>query len=124
MTGMERSFYDFLCEEMRGRDNDITIDEVLKARYRSHLINFTGAKKTVTSNQLTKYVQKLKALGLILVTQNKGRYIVNPKYAFKGGKASRLSYLKKLIETRVSAKLPIEHLIDAPRCQFEKEKIA
>jgi len=114
LSALERSFFDFLCEEMRTLDNDITIDEKLKSKFKSHLMSFTGGKKKVTSNQLTKYVQKLNGLGLILVTQNKGRYIVNPKYAFKGSKTSRLAYLKKLIEQRILKKLPVEHLVSSP----------
>ena len=77
-----------------------------------------SGRKTATVNQLTKNVQKLKSLGLILVTQNKGRYIVNPKYVFKGTKVARLNYLKKLIEARISMKLSIEHLVSTPSREF------
>jgi len=111
LTSVERAFFDFLCEEMRAGDNDLTIDNEIKNLFIEHLSNFSGEKKKATLNQLTKYVQKLAALGLILTTQNKGRYIINPKHVFKGSKSARIGYLKKLIEQRFKVGLSIEHLI-------------
>jgi len=118
LSPVERSFFDFLCEQMRVLDNDITISEVVKTEFKEHLARVTGGKKKVTLNQLTKFVQKLSGLNLILKTQNKGRYIVNPKYVFKGSESARIRYLKKLIENRVKLKLSVAGLIHIPETEF------
>ena len=122
LTVIERSFFDFTCEVMRIGDNDITIDEGVKTKFQEHLMQVSGGKKTVTLNQLTKYVQKLSGLYLILRTQNKGRYIVNPKYVFKSGAPARKKYMKRLIENRMALKLPLKGLLHIPESEFLKIK--
>ena len=118
LSAVERMFFDYLCEEMRAIDNDILINDEVKTKFQEHLMRLSGGKKNASLNQLTKFVQKLNGLGLILKTQNKARYIVNPKYAFKDSAHARKKFLKKLIEHRVKLKLPVAGLLHIPETEF------
>ncbi len=118
LSAIERCFFDFLCEHMRAIDNDVLINDEIKTKFQEHLMRLSGGKKKVTLNQLTKFVLKLNTLTLILKTQNKARYIVNPKFVFKGSAVARKKYLKKLIENRVKLKLSVAGLVNIPESQF------
>jgi hypothetical protein len=60
---------------------------------------------------------------LIFLTSNakKEFYIVNPKYAYKGGKASRLKFLKALIKERIKLGQDLKGLIDKRQEMFSNK---
>jgi len=72
----------------------------------------------LTKAMASKSILLLKTLGLILPTDSKARYVVNPKYVFKGSAFQRKRFLKQLIENRITAKLPIAALVDEPEDAF------
>lgn len=117
LTPKERSFFDFLCEEMRLSDNAIFIDEPLKKKFATRLERISNSKIVITTNSTGKYVQKLNGLNLI-VRVGLASYIVNPKYAFKGSPSQRKDCLKKLIQQRVSLGIPVQAFINQPEEAF------
>lgn len=112
-----RAFYDFLCEVMNN-DNNVTIDGELKMKFVHHLSEITGSAPAVES--LPKCIKTLESLGLIISmgTIRSGFFCVNPKYAFKGSKAKRLTLLRVLIESRGRDGLPLYGLIDLSESAF------
>ena len=112
-----RAFYDFLCEVMNN-DNNVTIDVELKMKFVRHFTAITGAAPVVES--LPKCIKTLESLGLIISmgTMRSGFFCVNPKYAFKGSKAKRLTLLRVLIESRGRDGLPLHGLIDLSESIF------
>ena len=106
------------------------IDKVLKQEYIEFIGLITPKKMVKENNKLiilkktkidiklttvNKSVEVLKANGLIfLKSKNRGYYIINPKYAFKGTETYRKTLIKSIIEKRLSNHLPIDMLLDVP----------
>lgn len=121
LSPKERAFFDYLCEEMRFSDNNVFIDEPLKRHFIERLKRITNGKVTLTVNAVNKYVQNLNALGLI-VRLELSKYIVNPKYAYKGSGYQRKEYLKRLIQRRISMGIPAQAFINQPEEEFLSKK--
>ena len=113
----ERAFYDFLCEVMN-KKNAVTINAELRTKFTEHF--FRVVKKQITASSVPKFVTKLASLGLLLPmgNQRSAFYTINPRYAFKGPKIARAYLLKKLIQDRGTAGLPLLGLIDVPDAEF------
>jgi len=118
LSTKDRAFFDYLCEVMRPVDNDVYIDDNLKAGFIAHVARFSSSKVKLTKAMVSKSVLQLKSLGLILPTDDKARYVVNPKYVFKGSVFQRKRFLKQLIEHRITSKLPIAALLNEPEDTF------
>jgi hypothetical protein len=115
----ERCFFDFLCESMRIDHNSIVIDAILKDKFIAHLAAITAPAEKISSGSLNKYIPKLVNLGLLLETDKKAFYIVNPKYVFTGSNSQRLKCLKNLIEERQIKELSIAPLINMSEDEFK-----
>lgn len=116
LTANERALYDYLCEQMISRDNSLTVDTKMKQAFITHITEVTIGKHSPSSKSVTGYVNKLAALGLLILTGSKKSelYCVNPKYAFKGSAAKRIALLKRLIEERNKNGLTISMLLNNP----------
>lgn len=113
----ERAFYDYLCEVMTTK-NSITINAVLRIQFADHF--FRVVKKQIPDSSITKFVAKLNDLGMIILigNQRSAFYNINPRYAFKGSKIARANLLRKLIQDRGKAGLPLIGLINIPDAEF------
>lgn len=96
----ERAFYDYLCESMNDKSNNITVDAGLKEEFKQHIERITKISNQFTKSKLTKYVSQLKELGLLILlgSAKSAFYCINPKYAYKGSEKNRVSRIKSLIE--------------------------
>jgi len=112
----ERCFFDFLCERMGPKDNNIFIGRPLKDSFLDFVKVIGGDSTKATNTGST--VTKLSKLGLLLSTNQTGVYIINPKYVYKGGEKARSAYLQQLIQTRINKNQPTEFLISVPEEQF------
>ncbi|RYY39019.1 MAG: hypothetical protein EOO08_12140 [Chitinophagaceae bacterium] len=107
-----RSFFDFLCEEMRADTNSVIIDNKLKELFIGRIRQITSKKVTLSIESVNKYVLRLKKLNLILRhEQQKGYYLINPKYAAKCSKKARLAMIKKMIEERAMFEKDLQGLL-------------
>ena len=116
LTAKERCFFDYLCEHMRASTNDIVIDSHQKKNFIKHYEAYTAKK--LKMEDVNKFPPKLHTLGLILDTQHKALYVVNPKYVFKGYNNARVLYLKRLIENRLIEGLSVAALVNVPKTKF------
>ena len=123
LSNKDRAFFDYLCEVMRYADNDVFIDEPLKSAFIAWVKVITSSKTKITGHTIVKSVAKLKGLGLILTTDDRARYTVNPKYVFKGSAHGREKYLKALIENRIGLNLSIAALLNVPEVEFLSAKV-
>ena len=118
LSNKDRAFFDYLCEVMRYADNDVFIDEPLKSAFIARIKKITSSKTKITVHTIAKSIAKLKGLGLILNTDDRARYTVNPKYVFQGSAHSREKYLKALIENRIGLNLSVAALVNMPETEF------
>jgi DNA-binding transcriptional ArsR family regulator len=102
---------------MRSDNNEILIVNSLKSDFKTHISTSSAKKDNPSIAALDKHLKAFKELGLIILSSNvrKEFYIVNPKYAYKGGKTSRLKLLKALIEEKTRRKEDLRGLIDQPK---------
>jgi hypothetical protein len=123
LSNKDRAFFDYLCEIMGYADNDVYIDEPLKSAFIAWVEEITSFKIKITGHTVAKSVIKLKDLGLILATNDRARYTVNPKYVYKGSAHRREKYLKALIENRIASNLSITALLNVPEAEFLPVKV-
>lgn len=113
----ERALYDFLAETMDS-ENNFYLNSDLRSDFKNRISTVTSKKRTYSKYSVDQYLVTLVTLGLVLKTIRKGLYTINPRYAFNGTETIRKSLLKKMIETRMVQKLPIDKLIDTPLDYF------
>ena len=113
LNPIERCFFDFLCETMNVVNNKVTIDKELKEKFIDFAQEISG--KTIEIN-LSTLVGKLLKNNLILQTQTKSYYIVNPKFVWKGTKKQRLSFIKSLLEKTSDIKI-LDQFIKKPAAE-------
>ncbi len=111
---LERSFYEYLIEKADLKSR-VFINNTLKKDYFDFFEKVIGADLAkVTAAKVNQIVPKLKELGLIIPSDDRGLYYINPKYAHKGSEKSRIENLENIIYERMNQKLSINMLIDVP----------
>lgn len=88
----QRLFLDFLLEQM-DKDNLIVNSKVLRNQFNALLKHIN--QPTYTHNYITRSFKQLTAQELLLSTDNRGIYRVNPIYFFKGTEAMRVKLIKE-----------------------------
>jgi hypothetical protein len=112
LNPLERSFYEYLIEKADLKSR-VFIDINLKKEYLDFVDKVIGADVArATAAKVDQVVPKLKELGLIISSNDRGLYYINPKYAHKGSEKSRLLNLMNIIHERIMQKLPINMLTD------------
>ena len=111
-----RTFFDFLCENMRADNNAIIINQDLKREFIEFVSKITSKKKTITLSTINKYITLLKKSHLLILSpgSERGYYIVNPKYVSKGTKRARRELLQAVINEKIANKENLKGLIDFP----------
>lgn len=114
LNPLERSFYEYLIEKADLRSR-VFINNTLKSEFIDFVEKVIGGDVAkVTAAKVDQVVPKLKELGLIIPSGDRGLYYINPKYAHKGSEKSRLHNLNNIIHERIMQKLPINMLTDVP----------
>jgi hypothetical protein len=118
LSNKERSFFDYICEQMDA-DNAIIINKALKEAYSAFITKICNEELKMTTGILDKALSKFKDKKLLLNLEGGAAYyLVNPRYVFKGKESDRMKLIKKLIENRLIEGLPIDALIDIPVAEF------
>lgn len=114
LNPLERSFYEYLIEKADSKSR-VFINNILKKEYLDFVDKVIGADVAkATAAKVDQIVPKLKELGLIIPSDDRALYYINPKYAHKGSEKSRLLNLKNIIHERILQKLPLNMLTDVP----------
>lgn len=109
----ERLFYDYLCETMDSKTNQIYIDKDLKRDFSIHMAEWTGKELKISPKSIPIFIKHLVEARLIMPYRaRKAAYQVNPKYAFRGTETLRKKLLADEIEWCIMHKQPFSHLID------------
>ena len=97
LTSQGRAFYDYLCEQMNGINNNVTINTSLKENFIAHIERITSKKHSLSLRRVTIYKNQLIKLNLLIEMSTKQSefYCINPKYAFKGTSINRKKLLKQ-----------------------------
>jgi len=114
----ERCFFDFLCEQMKKENNKVFIDKPLKEEFLRFLQLIDGDPKKIDA--IDGYVVKLTDYGLIIRSNDRALYVVNPKYVFKGPEKDRIKCLTEILQTRIDANKPLKFLIGTTEERFHE----
>jgi hypothetical protein len=118
MSNKERSFFDYLCEQM-DTDNAILINRELKEAYIAFMTKICKEEVKITIGILDKALAKFKDKKMLMnLGGGAGYYLVNPRYAYRGKEADRMRLIKKVIQNRMMDGLPIDALIDVSVDKF------
>ena len=122
ITKSERLFYDYLCEKMDSRTNLVDISIEIKKNFIEEIKTWTGGKTKVAQASLGSFIKSLESARLITrYNDRRALYMVNPKYAFKGGELTRKELIRDEIIKCISKNLPFAHLIDTTEEEFFKK---
>ena len=118
MSNKERSFFDYLCEQMDD-DNAILVNKDLKEAYISFITKICKEELRITTGIIDKALAKFKDKKMLLsLGGGAGYYLVNPRYVYRGKEADRMRLIKKVIQNRIMEGLSIEALIDVSVDEF------
>lgn len=117
LNNKQRCFLDYLCEQME-EDNTVYLDREFKDKFIELTQDFGNKKYSFTIGIIDKAIELLVKLNLILLKQ-KGYYLVNPRYFFKGSETSRLALLEKEVVYRFNNDLPLAGLVSIPEEQLK-----
>jgi len=114
LSSFERSYFDFMCENM-DYENRIFLDLNFRKRYIKHFNKITSSKDALSEETLHDFEDKLKTNKLIIsVRKQRGVHYVNPKYATKENITQRKKILQKLADMALSNEIDLSTIIDRP----------
>lgn len=111
---VERCYFDYLIESAE-KDGFVLIDVVLKDRFIEHLDKVGGGVVASPSPKtLHNFTNKLVNLGLVIKTNRKAGYYINPKYVSVVGQSKRIELVKEMFRLAEMGVINPSPLLDRP----------